>query len=484
MKKSKFSPILIFIFLWIIVLIFSYILRDTSFYLETQDKNYVIENLLNHSGIEWILSNVVKNFSNFNVLPIVLIVVLGIGIAEETKYLELVLKQLIIKIPKYLITPLLLLLGIIGNLAGSASFAIVPSLGAIMFKIANKNPLLGIITGFIGVAGGLSANIFISTTDVISSSITQNAARIVDKNFNVLPTSNWYFFAVSTILLMLVGTLVIEYIVSPMVNKYEVINFQEEIVDLSKNEKKGIFYANISLLGYLLILILLFIPKNGILRGVDGDLINSTLIKGIIPIITLLFMIPAIVFGKHIKLINNFNDFIDLLNKSISKYSNFIVLCFFASQFIGIFKKSNIGLYFSYLGIKLISKFNLNIYVFIILFIVFSMILNIFIGSMSAKWIIMAPIFIPLFINLGFTPAFGQLVFRIADSVTNPISPLEPFVPFILATMNKYNKDIGFYELFKFMFPLSISFLIVWLIQLFICILFNFNIGPSTSIFI
>lgn len=484
MKKKKFTPVLIFIFFWFIVLISSFFIGGKTFYISSQDKSYEIVNLLNKSGIEWILSNVVKNFSEFNVLSIVLVVVLGIGIAEESRYLEVMLKKLILKIPKYFITSLLLFLGIIGNIAGSASFAIVPSLGAIIFKIAKKNPILGIITGFIGVSGGLSANLFISTTDVISSSITQSAASVIDKKFIVNPTSNWYFFSVSTILLMIVGTIVIEYVVSPIVNKYGYEDNIDSDYTITKDEEKALKFANISLALFIIFILFMYIPENGILRSSDKIFVNSPLIKGIIPIISLMFAIPAIVFSKYTKLIDNFSDLTDLLSKSISKYSGFIVLCFFASQFIGIFKKSNIGIYLSYLGIEIISKYNINIYLFVFMFILFSLILNIFIGSMSAKWIIISPIFVPLFINLGFTPAFSQLVFRIADSVTNPISPLEPFIPFILATINKYNKDIGFYELFKFMLPLSISFLIVWLIQLYIYVAFNFNIGPGVSIFI
>lgn len=477
MKKKKFTPVLIFIVLWFFVILLSFILRDKTFYIQSQDKNYQIVNLLNRSGIDWILSNVVKNFSDFNVLSIVLVVVLGIGVAEESKYLEIALKQTILKIPNFLITPALLFLGIIGNVAGSAAFAIVPSLGAVIFKVANKNPILGIVTGFIGVAGGLSANIFISTTDVISSSITQNAASIIDKSFQVNPTSNWYFFSVSTILLMIVGTLVIEFIVKKRVDKYEYTSDVNVNSEISENEKSALKHANMYFLGLLLLILIYYFPLN-------GDFVNSSFVKGIIPIITLLFLIPAIVFARKTKLISNFSDIVDLMSKSISKYSGFIVLCFFASQFIGVFKKSNIGIYFSYLGINIIMKNNINIYLFVLLFMFFILILNIFIGSMSAKWIIISPIFIPLFINLGFSPAFGQLVFRIADSVTNPISPLEPFVPFIIATINKYNKEIGFLELFKFMLPLSIAFLITWLIQLFVYIIFNFNIGPATSIFI
>ena len=471
-NKTLFNPIIIFVFLWIIVLFASFFLQGIEFKIFNSNKIITINNLLSINGIMKLGSNTVKYFINFNVLPIVLIVSLGIGVAEETKFIEKAIKLFVLNIPTKLITPLLLFVGIIGNVAGSASFAIIPPLGAIIFKSSKKNPVLGIITGFAGVAGGLSANIFISTTDVISSGITQSASSIIDKTSVVLPTANWYFFSVSTILLMLFGTIVIEYVVSPMLGNYTLIdNVEKENDNINSTEKKALKYSLISLILYVF---LVFVFIN------DFNLI----LKAVIPLITLFFLIPSIVYGVFTEQIKRFNDVVDLMSKSIAKLSGFIVLCFFASQFIGIFDESKMGLYVAYLMTSIMINFNINIYAYIFMFLIFSMILNIFIGSMSAKWVIMAPIFIPLFMNLGFSPSFGQLVFRIADSITNPVSPLEPFVPFILVCMNKHIKNIGFLDLFKFMSPISFAFFITWGIQLIVWIVFNINIGPNSGIYL
>lgn len=471
-NKTTFNPIIIFVFLWIIVLFASFFLQGIEFKIFNSNKVITISNLLSIDGILKLGANAVKYFINFNVLPIVLIVSLGIGVAEETKFIEKVIKLFILNIPKKLITPLLLFVGIIGNVAGSASFVIIPPLGALIFKSAKKNPILGIITGFAGVAGGLSANIFISTTDVISSGITQSASSIVDKNIVILPTANWYFFSISTILLMIFGTIVIEYVVSPMLKNYTLIDeIEDENENINDKEKRAIKYAIISQVLYIF---LVFVLINNL----------NLILKAIIPLITLFFLIPSIIYGIFTKQITNFNDVIELMNKSISKLSSFIVLCFFASQFIGIFDESKIGLYVAYLITSFMTNLNINVYMYIIMFLMFSMILNIFIGSMSAKWVIMAPIFIPLFMNLGFSPSFGQLVFRIADSTTNPISPLEPFMPFILMCMNKYVKNIGFLDLFKFMSPISLAFFVIWVLQLIVFIIFNINIGPNSAIYL
>lgn len=472
MKKIKFnipSPNIIFIWLWVLTILLSFIFRNETFWINSKEKEYHIINLLNRDGINWLLSNVVTNFKNFPVLPMILVVALGIGVAEETKFLQTIIKLSIINIPKIFLTPLLLLCGIIGNLAGSAAFAIIPPLGGILFKMAKRNPMIGIITGFAGVAGGLSANLFIAPTDVLSSGITESASRILDKNYTVLPTANWYFFFVSTFLLVLAGTIAIEYIVAPIVSKYKLkkINELEKLDEVTKKEKKALFIALIVSIIYILIIIL--------------SKIN--ILKSIITLITILFLLPSIVFGIKIGVIKNSKDIMNMMGKSIANLSSFIVLCFFASQFIGAFKESNLGLFIALKGTELLQSLNINIYIFVLLVILFSTIINLFIGSLSAKWIILAPIFVPLFMRLGFTPEFSQVVFRIADSITNPISPLEPFVPFIIVCLNKYSDDIGLSELIKFMLPISISFFIIWIIQLFIWIIFNLSLGPSAYIY-
>lgn len=485
-KKFKFpSPILIFILLWLITIVLSYIFRDISF--NVNEKEYVVVNLLNKAGIDYLLSNFVNNFSNFPVLPMILIVTIGVGLAEETNFLHTLIKISIIKIPKYLITPLLLFIGILGNLAGSVSFAIVPTLGGIIYKEIKRNPILGIITGFIGVSGGLSANFFIAPTDILSSSITQTAAQIVDKNYIVYPTANWYFFAISVLTLTIVGTLVIELIISKMLKKYEIFNIEdsrEENYEISVEEKKALKYSIYGLLLYIFIILILLVPKNALLRTDDGKIIGSIFLNGMIFFITLLFLIPALIFGILTKKIREFEDIIKFIEKSISKYSNFILICIFASQFIAVFSKTNLGLYLTYKLTNLIIKLNFNIYLFLILFIILISIINLFIGSLSAKWIVLSPIVVPLFMNLGFSPEFAQLAFRIADSSTNSISPLEPFMPFILACMMKYNKNIKLNDLIKLMFPLSMSFLIIWIIQMFVFIVLNLNIGPNAHIYL
>lgn len=483
MKKFKISSELLFIIMILITIITTYILRNIQF--SISNKEYFIFNFISKEGLDYILTNIVKNFMEFKVLGIVLIVALGVGVAEETEFLNDLLISIMKRInDKYLI-PLILFIGIISNVAGSISFVIVPTLAGIIFKVLKRNPIIGIITGFAGVASGLSANIFLAPTDILASTITQVSTNIYISNYKVLPTSNYYFFFISTFVLVIFGSITINKITIKMVEKYKI---NEEIVENEeyKNKKysrRGLIFSLLSVCLYILFIIIILLPKNSILRSEDGSIMNSPFINGLIIFITILFLIPGIVYGIFTKKIINITDIFKIMSNSIKKYSNFIVLCFFASQFIALFKKSNLGMYIVYRFSNFLINNDINIYLFVIIFIFFISIINFFVGSMSAKWIIISPIVIPLFLKMNLTPEFAQLSYRIADSTTNTISPLEPFMPFILGLMNTYSTDIEMKDVIKLMFPISITFLVVFIIQILIFMKYDLAIGIYSYIF-
>lgn len=470
-------PIYMFIILSIIVIILSMIFNGTEI---SEEK--IIHSLLSKDGINWIIDNLVKNFINFPPLGMVIITMFGIGLGEETGFIGTTLKLTILKAPAKLVTSIVLFVGILGNIAGSAVFIIIPPLAGLIFSSLKRNPILGIIAGYMGVAGGLSANLLITPTDVINSGITEVSARLIDNQYIVPPTANWYFMIVSTFVLTIVGTYIIEKIIEPNLGSYEIENEEtSNLLELSSIEKKGFMYAIFSLIIYISLLSLTIIPENGILRG--ESIINSPFMKGMIPILTLFFFIPSLVYGVYVGKIKNKVELLKLLEKSISNLSGFILLCFFASQFVSIFNYTNFGLLISTTGANFLKSLEIPTTIIIILFILFCTFVNFFIGSLSAKWTILSPIFVPLFMELGLRPEFTQAAFRIADSVTNPISPLEPFMPFILICMQKYKKDYGVGNLISLMLPLTLGFLISWTLLLFIWYIFNLQLGPGSFIF-
>lgn len=475
-------PIYIFIFLSILVSIISAIFSGKV--ITNKNGNILmIKNLLNHEGISWILKNCVKNFINFPPLGMVIVTMFGIGLAEETNFLKTLLKFCIIKAPKSFVTAIVIFSGIMGNIAGSAVFIIIPPLGAIIFKSLKKHPIAGLAAGFIGVSGGLSANLLITPTDVINAGITDLSAKIIDPNFSVDPSANWYFMIASTFILTIIGTLIIDKIIEPKLDRFEDYN-EGELTTLTTEEKRALKISGITTLIYLLILLLTIIPKNGILRSPQGTIVPSPFLDSMIPILTLLFFIPAFTYGKITKQLKDKNDLIKLLSKSLSGLSNFILLCFFAAQFVNFFSYTNLGVWISITGANYLESTNFSGIPVTLLFILFCTFTNFFIGSLSAKWTILAPIFVPMFMELGLSPSFTQAAFRIADSVTNPISPLEPFIPFILITMQKYNPKYGLGTLISIMFPLSIAFLFFWTLLLIIWYNLNLPLGPMANIFL
>ncbi len=477
-------PIYIFIILSFVVMVISAIFSGKVISTNNSGDILTIKNLLNRDGIIWILKNSVKNFIGFPPLGMVLVTMLGIGLAEETNFLKTLLKLCIVKAPVKLVTSIVVFSGIMGNVAGSAVFIIIPPLAAIIFKSLGKHPIAGLAAGFIGVSGGLSANLLITPTDVINAGITDLSAKIIDPNYSVNPSANWYFMIASTFLLTLVGTFVIEKIIEPKLGKFEDYHADDNIMYITFKEKKALKISGISTLIYIILILITIIPSNGILRGNNGSLVPSPFLDSMIPILTLLFFIPALTYGIVTKQISCGNDLVKLLSKALSGLSSFVLLCFFAAQFVSFFSYTNLGVWISITGATYLKSINISGLPVILMFILFCTFTNFFIGSLSAKWTILAPIFVPMFMEMGLSPEFTQAAFRIADSVTNPISPLEPFIPFVLITMQKYNPKYGLGTLISIMFPLSISFLIFWTLLLVIWYNLNLPLGPEAIIFL
>ena len=235
-----------------------------------------------------------------------------------------------------------------GNMAGSATFVIIPPLGAMIFKAMGRHPIAGLAAGFAGVAAGLSANLIVTQTDILLAGISESAAQIYDPSYTVNPTVNWYFMAASTVLLTIVGTIVIDKFVEPRLGAYrpEDDNSGEDasLTEITADEKAGLKWAGIALLIYLALLALTIVPKNGILRGENGSVINSPFMNGMVPILTLFFLVAGLAYGIRTKAIKKSSDLVDMWGKSMSGLSGFVVLCFFAGQFVKVFSESNIGL--------------------------------------------------------------------------------------------------------------------------------------------
>lgn len=477
-------PVYIFVFLISIVIIMSGIIGGKEITNPSDGSDIVIKSLLSRDGFIWFLTGAVKNFIEFPPLGMVLVTALGIGIAEETGLMKIILITAIEKSPKSLVTPIVLFIAIMGNMAGSAAFVIIPPLGALIFKSVGKHPLGGLATGFIGVAGGLSANLLITPTDVVNSGITQAVVEGIGSDLPVNPAINWYFMIASTVVLTIVGTIVIEKVTLPSLGEYkEIVPLDEEKHILSNREVKGLKLAMFTAILYIVIIALTIVPQNGILRSDTGTIVPSPFLDSMILILTGLFLFPAIAYGKSVGTIQCSMDLIHMFEKSMNSFSSFIVMCFFAAQFVEAFAYTNFGAVISSVGANAISKSGFVGIPMIIIFILFTAFVDFFIGILSAKWALLAPIFVPMFMQLGLSPYFTQAAFRIGDSITNPISPLEAFMPLMITYTQKYDKKAGLGTIITLMLPLSIAFLISWTLLLIVWYWLKLPLGPGAGVF-
>lgn len=493
-------PATLFLLLALLVLILSgvFSLFDLTVVHPGTQEEIGIVNLINEKGLHRILENMVKNFTGFAPLGTVLVAMLGIGVAESSGLIGSGLRLLVLKAPTRLLTFVLVLTGVLSNVASEVGYVLLVPLGAIIFLAAGRHPIVGMAAAFAGVSGGYSANIFLGTVDPLLSDLSTEAAQIIDKSYVVNPTANYYFMLGSTLIIALVGTWVTEKIVAPRFGKYTGDAEAEEIKPLSSLEKKGLIAATISIVILLAIVLWGLIPGDGFLRSTDPELrdnvLKSPFFKGIVAFIFLAGAIAGVVYGIVAKTIKSDADVMDGMGKTMSTMGIYIVLVFFAAQFVEYFKWTNLGLITAVKGAEGLKALlgleagqqlsKMDLIMVAIPFILLAAAINLLMGSASAKWGLMAPVFIPMLMLIGISPEFTQVAYRIGDSVTNIISPMMSYFALIIAFMQRYVKGVGIGTVIATMLPYSLVFFIAWTIFLIIWILLGIPIGPGADLFI
>ena len=435
--------------------------------------------LLNAEGLRFMINSATKNFTGFHPLGTVLVAMLGVGVAEGTGLINASLKKLVLSTPKRLITAVVVFAGVMSNIASDAGYVVLVPLGAIVFLSFKRHPLAGMAAAFAGVSGGFSANLLLGTLDPLLTGITNEALTAGGIDLAILPTSNYYFMVVSTFLITILGTVVTEKIVEPRLGEYKG-NTTDETMEVTKEEKKGLLAAGLSLLVFGGILLFLTIPENAMLK-VDGSLKEFTY-NGLVPTIMLFFLIPGLAYGLASGTIKNDKDVVKFMSKSMATMGGYLVLSFFAAQFIKYFSYTNLGIILAVSGANFLESIGFIGLPLIIAFIIVAGFINLFIGSASAKWGIMAPVFVPMMYQLGFTPEFTQLAYRIGDSCTNIITPLMSYFAVIVVFAQKYDEDTGIGTLISTMVPYSLVFLLGWTLLLGLWYFFGWPIGPDAFI--
>lgn len=446
------------------------------------EKTVEVVNLLSADSIRHLVTIVVSNFTGFFALGTVFTIILGVGVADSSGFLAALLRKIATSTPKQYITAVVVFLGIMSNIASSTGYVVLVPLGAILFMAFGRHPIAGLAAAFAGVSGGWSANLLLGTNDPMFAGMSTQAAQTIDPGYTVLPVSNWYFCFVSTILLTILGTWVTDKIVEPHLGIYSPEK-KESVDGISLNESRGMRFAGISALVYLVIMLLLVLPTNGLLRNPETqEILSSPFMSGIIFFMMMLFLIPGIFFGIGAGTIKSDKDVIRMMNEAIAGLASFMVLIFFAAQFTNAFNYSNLGTVLSVAGAQFLERVGFVGLPLIITFIILAAFLNIFIAVDSAKWAMMAPIFVPMFMQLGLSPELTQMAYRIGDSCTNIIAPMMPFFVLTVAFFQKYDKKAGIGTVISTMLPYSIAFLIGWIILLVIWYLTGLPLGPGAPI--
>lgn len=480
------NPFMLFVCLALFIILVSWIVSSLGVTVEHPGtgKQVPIRNLISAEGLQYILSSVVDNFIEFKPLGVVLSLMLGIGLAQKVGLFESAIKKTVLNAPKSLITYAVMFTGIIGNIASNGAYIIVPPLAAMVFHSVGRHPLAGLAAGIAGVGAGFTANILITDFDALLSGISTDAAKTISSEIVVTPVDNWYFMSLSVFVLTITGAFVTERIIEPKLGTYQGAVKSEKVSGVGALESKALRNTVVAATLYIGLLALALSLPNSPLRNVDGGLIPSPFLDGITAFLLLFFLIIGITYGITARKITNTNDVTTYMSEAIKDMSPFIVLAFAISQFISYIQWSNLAVWIAVDGAKLLTSINLTGFPVVILFVLVTAILSLFITSGTALWSVLAPTFIPMLLLLDYHPAYIQVAYRIADSATNMITPLNPFVAIMLAFIARYDKKAGLGTHMSLLFPYTIAFLAVWILMLCVFWLFEIPVGPGVSMYV
>jgi aminobenzoyl-glutamate transport protein len=444
--------------------------------------------LLTISGLHRILTNLVTNFTGFAPLGTVLVALLGIAVAEASGFISAILRLAVIKAPAKLLTFVVVFAGVVSHVASDVGYVVVIPLGAVIFYAVGRHPLAGLAAAFAGVSGGFSANLLLGPTDTLLAGITQEAAKILDTAYTVTPAANYYFMAASAFLVAICGTFITEKVVVPRLGEYvpkgDVDVKVEEFTSLTPAEKRGLWYALIA--GLILVGIILFglIPDNGFLREPKTNgVLDSPFLKGIVAVIFTFGVVLGLAYAFGAKTMKNDSDVMTAMEGSMRTLAGYLVLAFFAAQFVAFFNWTNLGVITAVNGAELLKSLNISGVPLIVSFVIVTVILDLVVGSASAKWAVMAPVFVPMLMILGYSPETTQAAYRIGDSVANIITPLMSYFPLIVAFAQRYDKDAGIGTIMALMMPYSVVFFLAWTGLLIVWYLLGLPLGPGAEFY-
>ncbi|MAG75742.1 MAG: aminobenzoyl-glutamate transporter [Colwelliaceae bacterium] len=482
------DPAALFILLLGIVMVLSWALSGIDFNVidPRNGQALVINSQLSGESLTTLMSNMVKNFAHFHPVGVVLVAMLGIGIAEYSGFINTGLRALLSVTSKWLLTPMIVMIGIVSHTAVDAGYVLVIPLGGVIFYAAGRHPLAGIAAAFAGVSGGFSANFVPSAIDPMLQGISQAGAQLLDPSVVLNPLNNYYFTALSSILIICLAWFITDKIVEPKLQENKLDGDLSELPSmdpLKPEEKKALRWALLSIVISLGLLYVSAVGESSPWRAADGTLtaFAAPLMQSIVSLIFLVFLIPGLVYGLISGTIRSSKQFVEGMSKAMSGMGYYLVIMFFIAQFIYAFGQSNLGVLLALKGAELLKALALPGGVTITGIIILTGVINLFVGSASAKWALLAPIFIPMLMTLGFSPDLAQAAYRIGDSSTNIITPLMPYFPLVVVFCQRYVTSAGIGTLTAMMLPYSLIFMIAWTLFLMVYWWLGIPLGLQAS---
>ncbi len=464
------DPAIIFLFALVSIWILSWALSGVSFSAIDPRTGEAIQinNMLSGDALANFLSTMVTTFTGFAPLGVVLVAMLGVGVAEHSGYINTGIKLMLKRTPKALLTPVVILVGIVSHTATDAGYVLVIPLAGVIFYTMGRHPLAGIAAAFAGVSGGFSANFIPSGIDPLLQGFTQTGAQIIQPAMEVNPLNNYFFTSISSIFIILVGWYITDKIIEPRLQKTAVDGDTDDLPkfdEITSKEKKSFYLASfVMLLGLALLVLVLYPDDSPFRNSANGKLADfgAPIMQSIVPLIFLLFWIPGMIYGFTVGTFKKTKDMIDAMSKAMGGMAYYMVMIFFCALFVAAFAKSNLGALMAIEGAQALKALALPSAVTIVGIVFLTAFVNLFVGSASGKWALLAPIFVPMLMQLGISPDLTQAAYRIGDSSSNIITPLMPYFPLVVVYCQKYVKGTGIGTLISLMLPFSIVFLVGW----------------------
>ncbi|GAA2087003.1 AbgT family transporter [Brevibacterium salitolerans] len=486
-------PFWLFLGLAAVVMVLSWALSEAGvFAINPADGEEVRPtNLLAPEELRTFLSGIVDNFVNFPPLGLVLAVLFGVAVAEQSGLIRTVMKVTLRSASPRLVTFVVALVGSAGSMASDASYMIVIPLGGVAFAAVGRNPIIGIAVAYASVSGGYAAAPFVNAYDAILAGLTTSAAHIIDDSYVVSPISNLFFNFVSMFVVATAITLVTELLLnkrgeqltideSALQNSAEHVDFAEGV---SAAEKRGLWAAGVTLVASAVLIVLLCLPAGSALRDEAGAFgPESGLMAGIAPIVGFGFFLVGIVYGVVTRSITRFMDVPEMMVEGVRPFAQVLVLFFAAAQFLAVFNSSSLGQILAIRGAEFFRSIEANTFVVLLGGFLIVALGALLVTSGSGLWTLLGPILVPMFMLLSISPETTQALYRIGDSTTNIISPMSPFFVVVLGFIQKYKRDAGIGTLLSLTIPLSFGLWVLWGVLFFVWWALGIPWGPGSPI--